>query len=109
MVLTALLRHRTAGYAGPVTWTAPEVAVFSGSTAADERAMLGGYLAWHRSVLLHKCAGLSGDELARRTVALSTLSLLGLVREQQPAGEILDDTFVHADLLRERTDGVVGA
>lgn len=168
-----------------MTWTAPEVAIFSGSTAADERTMLAGYLAWHRSVLLHKCAGLSGDELARRTVPPSSLSLLGLLRhmakvertwsrerfageaverlhpgtdvdfdevdpgnaaaeyellvqEQQLADKVLDgasldDTFVHndrvfsvrflhlhliqeyarhnghADLLRERTDGVVGA
>ncbi|TNC27470.1 DinB family protein [Amycolatopsis alkalitolerans] len=42
--------------------------------------MLAGYLAWHRSVLLTKCAGLTGEELARRTVPPSTLSLLGLIR-----------------------------
>ncbi|WP_177228668.1 DinB family protein [Amycolatopsis sacchari] len=63
-----------------MTWTAPQVEIFSGSTAADERTMLAGYLAWHRSVLLHKCAGLTGEELARRTVPPSSLSLLGLVR-----------------------------
>lgn len=63
-----------------MTWTAPETAVFSGSTVADERTMLSGYLAWHRSVLLHKCAGLTGEELARRTVPPSSLSLLGLIR-----------------------------
>jgi uncharacterized damage-inducible protein DinB len=168
-----------------MTWTAPEIAISDGSTAADERTMLAGYLAWHRSVLLHKCAGLTGAQLAERTVPPSTLSLLGLIRHmakveriwfrERFAGEpverlhagtdvdfddldpsaaaeeyerlleesriadkivasaSLDDTFTydgdvfsvrflylhliqeyarhngHADLLRERTDGVTGA
>lgn len=42
--------------------------------------MLEGYLAWQRSTLLHKCAGLTGDQLAERTVPPSGLSLLGLLR-----------------------------
>lgn len=63
-----------------MTWIAPEVAFEGGSTAADERTMLAGYLRWHRTVLLQKCAGLSGEALARRTVEPSTLSLLGLIR-----------------------------
>jgi uncharacterized damage-inducible protein DinB len=168
-----------------MTWTAPEIAIPDGSTAADERTMLAGYLGWHRGILLHKCAGLTGEQLAERTVPPSTLSLLGLLRhmakveriwfrkrfagepierlhagtdvdfdqldpaaaaaeydrlieEQQLADKAvanasLDDTFTldgqvfsvrflylhmiqeyarhngHADLLRERTDGVTGA
>ncbi|GAB2979680.1 DinB family protein [Amycolatopsis acidiphila] len=63
-----------------MTWTAPETEFAGGSTAADERTMLAGYLAWHRSVLLQKCAGLTGEQLAQRTVPPSTLSLLGLIR-----------------------------
>ena len=166
-------------------WTAPDVVDVDGSTAADERTMLAGYLAWHRSVFLRKCAGLTGKQLAEWSVPPSSLSLLGLIRhmakveriwcrirfagqevprlfprrdedfdeadpeqaqdaytllveEQRLAEEAiasahLDDTFVHdgqtfsvrflylhllqeyarhnghADLLRERIDGVTGA
>ena len=42
--------------------------------------MLQAFLDWHRATLLYKCAGLTGEQLARRTVPPSGLSLLGLVR-----------------------------
>lgn len=42
--------------------------------------MLDGWLDWHRMTLLSKCAGLTGEQLAERSVPPSTLSLLGLVR-----------------------------
>jgi uncharacterized damage-inducible protein DinB len=42
--------------------------------------MLDGWLDWHRGTLLHKCSGLTGEQLAERTVPPSSLSLLGLVR-----------------------------
>ena len=42
--------------------------------------MLRGLLDWHRSTLLFKCAGLSGEQLARAPIAGSNLSLLGLIR-----------------------------
>ena len=42
--------------------------------------MLQAFLDWHRATLLYKCAGLTGEELARRSVPPSGLSLLGLVR-----------------------------
>jgi len=45
-----------------------------------ERAALEGWLDFHRDTLLTKCAGLDGEQLARRSVPPSTLSLLGLVR-----------------------------
>ncbi|WP_043263179.1 DinB family protein [Streptomyces sp. CT34] len=48
-------------------------------TTGDERAMLVGFLRAQRRTLELKCAGLEA-ELARRAVAPSTLSLLGLVR-----------------------------
>jgi uncharacterized damage-inducible protein DinB len=157
---------------------------------ADERTMLEAWLDWHRQTLLMKCAGLSAEQLKRRSTAPSTLTLHGLVRhmaeverdwfricfagqdlhalystaawpnadfddlaDADPAadfatfaeeirlaraatgGRSLDDTFVHpqrhieinlrwvyvhmieeyarhnghADLLRERIDGVTGA
>lgn len=47
---------------------------------ADERTTLTAFLDWQREVLAQKCAGLSPDQLRRRAVPPSTLSLLGLVR-----------------------------
>jgi uncharacterized damage-inducible protein DinB len=47
---------------------------------ADERAMLEGWLDYHRATLLWKCEGLDADQLVARAVPPSTLSLLGLVR-----------------------------
>ncbi|WP_308014803.1 DinB family protein [Nocardia coffeae] len=48
-------------------------------TTGDERSVLTEILGGQRATLELKCAGL-GSELARRSVAPSTLSLLGLVR-----------------------------
>jgi uncharacterized damage-inducible protein DinB len=45
-----------------------------------EREMLRAFLDYHRATLAMKCAGLSEDELRRRSMPPSTLSLLGLVR-----------------------------
>ena len=47
---------------------------------AAERTALETWLDYHRETLLLKCQGLSGEQLARRAVAPSSLSLLGLVR-----------------------------
>jgi uncharacterized damage-inducible protein DinB len=63
-----------------VTWTAPEVTRADPPNVADERTALQGWLDYHRATLHWKCAGLSGDQLVRRPVVSSTLSLLGLVR-----------------------------
>lgn len=46
----------------------------------DERTTLTAFLRFHRDTLEYKCAGLDVEELARRPVEPSTLSLLGLVR-----------------------------
>ncbi|RKS80483.1 putative damage-inducible protein DinB [Motilibacter peucedani] len=46
----------------------------------DERAMLEGWLDYHRATLLGKCAGLTEEQLSRRPVPPSSLSLLGLLR-----------------------------
>ena len=48
--------------------------------AGDERAILGGFLDFHRDTLEWKCAGLTPEQLRDRAVSPSTLSLLGLVR-----------------------------
>ena len=62
------------------TWTAPHVPRADPPQVAGERESLDGWLDYHRSTLLTKCQGLTGEQLARRAVAPSTLSLLGLVR-----------------------------
>jgi uncharacterized damage-inducible protein DinB len=46
----------------------------------DERAMLAGFLDWHRETLRWKCAGLTDEQLRTHSVASSGLTLLGLVR-----------------------------
>jgi uncharacterized damage-inducible protein DinB len=68
-----------------------------------ERPMLQAFLDWHRATLLYKCAGLTGEQLAERTVPPSALSLLGLVRHMTKvertwfrrrfAGEPVEDPF----------------
>ena len=46
----------------------------------SEREMLRAFLDYHRATLAMKCADLSDDELRRRSMPPSTLTLLGLVR-----------------------------
>ena len=47
---------------------------------ADEREMLTGWLEHHRGILIWKCEDLTAEQLRRRAVPPSSLSLLGLVR-----------------------------
>ena len=63
-----------------MTWTAPKVPRADPPPVAGERESLDGWLDYHRATLLSKCQGLTGEQLARRAVPPSTLSLLGLVR-----------------------------
>jgi uncharacterized damage-inducible protein DinB len=86
-----------------MTWTAPAVTRTPEPFTGDERAMLEGWLDWHRQTLLTKCAGLTGEQLATRSVEPSTLSLLGLVRHmteverswfrQRAAGQRIGDLY----------------
>jgi len=86
-----------------VTWIAPDVERPEGPLTGPERPMLQAFLDWHRATLLYKCAGLTGEQLAERTVPPSALSLLGLVRHmtkverawfrQRFAGEPVDDPY----------------
>src|SRR5262245_65872250 len=46
----------------------------------DERSVLLGYLAYHRTVLARKAEGVSDDEARRAASPPSTLTLLGLIR-----------------------------
>ncbi|HET6877185.1 MAG TPA: DinB family protein [Jatrophihabitans sp.] len=46
----------------------------------DERATLSGFLDFQRATFEWKCAGLTPEQLARRSVSPSSMSLLGLAR-----------------------------
>jgi uncharacterized damage-inducible protein DinB len=62
------------------SWTAPVVTRPEGPNVAAERVAMESLLDHHRATLLWKCGGLTGQQLAARTVPTSTMSLLGLVR-----------------------------
>lgn len=63
-----------------MTWRAPEIDRRHEPYVADERTMLEGWLDYHRDTLLHKCAGLTAEQLRTASVEPSGLTLLGLVR-----------------------------
>jgi hypothetical protein len=63
-----------------MTWTAPLVDRPADVLLASEAEHLRGLLDFHRATLLHKCAGLTGEQLALRPLPFANLSLLGLVR-----------------------------
>jgi hypothetical protein len=67
-------------YPVAMTWTAPDVAREPGPWVGDERELLDWFLDFCRLTLRHKCAGLTAEQLARRSTEPSGLSLLGLVR-----------------------------
>jgi uncharacterized damage-inducible protein DinB len=93
-----------------VTWIAPDVERsehYPARRNAPEREMLRDWLDWHRATLLRKCAGLDAARLATRSVAPSTLSLLGLIRHmadvergwvrQAFRGEQVPDLYYRSD------------
>jgi Protein of unknown function (DUF664) len=47
---------------------------------SDERELLDGWLDYYRATMLHKCAGLSPEQLVTLSCPPSPLSLIGLVR-----------------------------
>jgi uncharacterized damage-inducible protein DinB len=63
-----------------MVWRAAAITRIDEPFVGDERPMLEGFLDWHRASLLHRCNGLTGEQLASRAVPPSRLSLLGLVR-----------------------------
>lgn len=63
-----------------MVWVAPVVNRIDEPFVAPERAMLEGFLDWQRTTLLHKCTGLTGEQLVQRAAPPSRLSLLGLIR-----------------------------
>jgi len=85
------------------SWTAPVVDRPHGPNIAPERVAMETLLDYHRATLLWKCSGLTGEQLAARTVPTSTMSLLGLVRHladverswfrRRVAGEAIEPLF----------------
>jgi len=63
-----------------MTWTSTAPAHVWEPFVADERTTLEGFLDKQRTTLLWKCTGLTGEQLARRAISPSSLSLIGLVR-----------------------------
>ena len=86
-----------------MTWTVPTPSPVDGPMTGEDRPILEGYLNYQRSTLLNICAGLTGEQLAERSVPPSGLSLLGLVRHmtkverawfrQRFAGESVGNPF----------------
>ncbi|NUR70483.1 MAG: DinB family protein [Hamadaea sp.] len=83
-----------------------------------ERAVLAGYLGDYRKTLELKCAGLDAEQLARRSVEPSTMSLLGLIRHLagvehywfriHMAGENVSRLYRSGDDRDEDFNGAVG-
>jgi uncharacterized damage-inducible protein DinB len=62
------------------SWTAPAATRDEEPVTGDERAMLDGWLEWHRQTLLTKLTGLTAEQLKTASVEPSNLTLLGLLR-----------------------------
>lgn len=80
-------------------WTEPADDPRTYGDPVGEKATLREYLANYRSTLEMKCGGLDAEQLARRSVAPSTLSLLGLIRH---LAQVENHWFQRA--LQGRTD-----
>ncbi|MFD6422683.1 DinB family protein [Streptomyces sp. NPDC060198] len=82
-----------------MTWTAPEPGPTPDALNAPERETLTSFLDSYRAGLLRKCAGLTGEQLARQTTEPSNLSLLGLVRHMAKVERIwFRERFAGQDL-----------
>ena len=91
-------------------WTAPEDDPRTYGHPVGEKATYREYLDNYRLTIEMKCEGLDADQLARRSVPPSSLSLLGLVRhlaqmENHWFQRVLQG---RTDLLRECIDGRTG-
>jgi len=85
-------------------WTAPDVERPGGSLVAPEAQMLPEMLAWHRSTLQSTCSGLTGEQLAERSVAPSALSLLGLLRHLRKVERV----WLRQRVAREEVESLHG-
>ncbi|MDQ1723613.1 MAG: hypothetical protein QOG52_641 [Frankiaceae bacterium] len=84
----------------------------------DERSTLAGFLTFQRDTFRLKCAGLTPEQLARRAVEPSSMSLLGLIRHMADvelgwfrtvlSGDDAPQPFRTPDNRDEAFDGVIG-
>jgi uncharacterized damage-inducible protein DinB len=74
----AMTSQRTVGFGG--MWARPEDDPRTGGNPVGELATIRGYLTDYRLTLGLKCDDLAPEQLARRSVPPSTMSLLGLIR-----------------------------
>lgn len=81
-------------------WTAPENDPRTYGNPVGEKATYREYLDNYRKTIELKCEGLDADQLARRSVPPSTMSLLGLVRHLA----MVEHTWFQR-VLQGRTDG----
>ena len=66
----------------------------------DERDQLESWLTFYRATLLKKCSGLSFEDLSRRPVASSTMSLLGMLRHMTFVEQVwFDARFAGNDVI----------
>jgi hypothetical protein len=101
------------------TWIAPEAHRASEPMTGDERAMLEGWLDWHRQTLLGKAAGLTAEQLKLAAVEPSNLTLLGLIRHMteverswfrtRAAGQDVGDVYCTPDNIDGDFDDVADA
>ena len=82
------------------TWLPPEEDPRSYGNPVGEKATYREYLSNYRLTIEMKCAGLDAEQLARRSVPPSTMSLLGLVRH---LAQVENHWFQR--VLQGRTDG----
>ncbi|WP_020145777.1 DinB family protein [Terracoccus sp. 273MFTsu3.1] len=91
-----------------MTWTAPDVSLPQFEPVGDERTLLEARLGWRRAVLLDTCAGLTGEQLAVRSVPPSNLSLLGLVRHMAKVERGWFREFIGGEELEPMYDPALG-
>jgi uncharacterized damage-inducible protein DinB len=113
------LTRWTASTEHPDVWVDPaQDTRDSGVPLTDERETLGEYLRAYRLTLEMKCADLDAEQLARRSVPPSTMSLLGLIRHMADverswfrrvmAGEDAPRLYGSAENRNEDFDGALG-
>jgi uncharacterized damage-inducible protein DinB len=91
-----------------MSWTVPAVPLDDGPVVGSERAILESFLAGQRSMLLVKCAGLTGEQLAEHAVPPSGLTLLGLIRHMAKVERIWFRQRIGGEAVEPMYDPALG-
>jgi Protein of unknown function (DUF664) len=78
--MSSLFGEHYAAHPGKTAWTAPRIDAAWEPFTGDERRMLDGFLDQERATFRYMCEGLTAEQLARRSIRPSTLSMAGLMR-----------------------------